>query len=35
VENFDQAVATARNCPHLEYGTIEIREVEMIVTKPE
>jgi|KBSSwiStaDraftv2_1062776.scaffolds.fasta_scaffold154288_1 hypothetical protein len=32
-ENFDQAVETARDCPHLEYGTIEIREVEMIVTK--
>jgi len=33
VENYDQAVATASDCPHLEYGTIEIREVEMIVTK--
>jgi hypothetical protein len=32
-ENYDHAVATANDCPHLEYGTIEIREVEMIVTK--
>ncbi|HEU4765864.1 MAG TPA: YciI family protein [Pyrinomonadaceae bacterium] len=30
-ENYDQAVETARDCPHLDYGTIEIREVEMIV----
>ena len=30
-ENYGQAVETARDCPHLEYGTIEIREVEMIV----
>jgi hypothetical protein len=27
-ESFDQAVELARDCPHLEYGTIEIREVE-------
>jgi hypothetical protein len=32
-ENYDQAVETARDCPHLEYGTIEIREVEMIVAQ--
>lgn len=31
-ENYEQAVDVARDCPHLEYGTIEIREVEMIVT---
>jgi len=30
-ENYDQAVEIARDCPHLDYGTIEIREVEMIV----
>ncbi len=30
-ENYDQAVEIARDCPHLQYGTIEIREVEMIV----
>jgi hypothetical protein len=29
--NYEQAVETARDCPHLEYGTIEIREVEMMV----
>ena len=32
-ENYDQAVAVAGDCPHLEYGTIEIREVEMIVSR--
>lgn len=32
-ENYDQAVETARDCPHLQYGTIEIREVEMIVAQ--
>jgi hypothetical protein len=32
-ENYEQAVETARDCPHLEYGTIEIREVEMIVAQ--
>ncbi len=32
-ENYDQAVETARDCPHLEYGTIEIREIEMIVSR--
>lgn len=34
-ENYDQAVEIARDCPHLEYGTIEIREVEMIVDEGE
>jgi hypothetical protein len=29
--NYEQAVEKTRDCPHLEYGTIEIREVEMIV----
>lgn len=27
-ENYDQAVALASDCPHLDFGTIEIREVE-------
>ena len=32
-ENYDRAVEVAGDCPHLEYGgTIEIREVEMMVT---
>lgn len=26
--DYEQAVAIARGCPHLDYGTIEIREVE-------
>ena len=28
-ENYDQAVEIARQCPHLEYGTIEVREIEL------
>jgi hypothetical protein len=32
-ENYEQAVETARDCPHLEYGTIEIREVDMMVAQ--
>ncbi|HEX2268002.1 MAG TPA: YciI family protein [Pyrinomonadaceae bacterium] len=32
-ENYEQAVETARDCPHLEYGTIEIREVDMTVAQ--
>jgi hypothetical protein len=28
-ENYDAAVEAARECPHLEYGTIEIREIEI------
>jgi hypothetical protein len=27
-ESFDQAAELSRDCPHLEYGVIEIREVE-------
>jgi len=27
-DSFDQAVELSRDCPHLEYGNIEIREVE-------
>jgi hypothetical protein len=30
VDNYEQAVEVARDCPHLEYGTIEIREVEPV-----
>ncbi len=30
-DDYDHAVATASDCPHLKYGTIEIREVEKIV----
>ena len=29
-DNYDQAVQAANDCPHLEYGTIEIREVEPV-----
>ena len=28
-ENYEAAVESARNCPHLEHGTIEIREIEI------
>src|SRR5947208_3445808 len=27
-DNFDQAVDLTRDCPHLQFGTVEIREVE-------
>jgi hypothetical protein len=27
-DNFDQAVELTRDCPHLQYGTVEILEVE-------
>ena len=26
--DYDEAVALSRDCPHLEFGTIEIREIE-------
>ena len=29
-ENYDRAVEVARDCPHLDNGTIEIREVEVV-----
>lgn len=29
-DNYEQAVQAANDCPHLEYGTIEIREVEPV-----
>ena len=28
-ENYQAAVGIARECPHLEYGVVEIREVEI------
>jgi hypothetical protein len=29
-DNYDQAVEATLDCPHLEYGTIEIRQVEPV-----
>ncbi len=29
-ENYDQAVEIAKDCPHLEFGAVEIREVEIV-----
>jgi hypothetical protein len=29
-DTYEQAVELAADCPHLEFGTIEIREVERI-----
>lgn len=29
-ENYDAAVEVASDCPHLEYGVIEIREIEPV-----
>lgn len=28
-DNYDQAVAIARQCPHLEFGTVEVREIDI------
>ncbi len=28
-DNYDQAVEIAGQCPHLEYGTVEVREIEI------
>lgn len=33
-ENYEQAVQASSDCPHLEYGTIEIREVEPVSASP-
>ncbi len=29
-ESYDDAVKIAESCPHLDYGTIEVREVEIM-----
>ena len=29
-KNYEHAVEAARDCPHLQYGTIEIREIEPV-----
>ena len=29
-ENYDQAVAIAGDCPHLDYGSIEIRQIDRV-----
>jgi hypothetical protein len=29
-ENYNEAVELSRDCPHLAYGTIEIREIEIM-----
>lgn len=28
-DNYDQAVAIALECPHMEFGTVEVRQVEI------
>ncbi len=28
--NYDEAVSVCRGCPHLEYGSIEIREIDVV-----
>lgn len=33
--DYDEAVALARTCPHLDYGTIEVREVEQFAPPEE
>lgn len=29
-EDYDAAVRIARDCPHLEYGSIRVREIEVV-----
>ncbi len=29
-DSYDEAVAVANGCPHLDFGSIEVREVEVI-----
>lgn len=29
-ESFDQAVSIANDCPHLDFGTIEVRQLEIM-----
>ena len=29
-DSFEQAVELARDCPHLQYGTVEIRQIEPV-----
>ena len=31
--SYDEAVALCRDCPHLDFGTIEIREIEVMRTQ--
>ena len=31
-DNYDEAVALTRDCPHLDFGTIEIRQIEFTRT---
>jgi len=26
--NYDEAVEAAKTCPHMEFGTIEVRQIE-------
>ena len=32
--DYEQAVLAAQDCPHLEYGMIEVREVDQIPSAP-
>lgn len=29
-DDYDHAVETAKECPHVDFGTVEIREVEIV-----
>lgn len=31
-QNYEDAVALSRDCPHLDYGTLEIRQIDITVT---
>jgi hypothetical protein len=32
--SYDEAVALSRDCPHLDFGTIEIREIDAVHGEP-
>jgi hypothetical protein len=32
-ENYDQAVELAKTCPHMDFGSIEVREIERTVQR--
>lgn len=34
-QDYDEAVAIAKTCPHLDFGTLEVREIEPVGPPPE
>ena len=33
-ESYDEAVELCKDCPHLDFGTIEVREVQPTPSQP-